>query len=73
MPAKKTAAQTIAADIVTRAKKAVGPMWSRMSPDGHLVEVRSIMCCDMLRTLTPPDHALMLEVHSALVAALLPD
>ena len=73
MPAKKTAAQTIAADIIARARKATGKMWDRMSPDGHLVEVRSIMCCDMLRTLTPPDHGLMLEVHSALVAALLPD
>ena len=72
MPSK-TAAQTIAADILARARRAVGPMWERLSPEGRLVEVRAVLCCDMLRTTEPADHVLMVDVHRTLITTILPE
>ena len=73
MPSK-TAAQTIAADIVTRVQKTLGRhMWERLSPEGRLVDVRAVLCCDMLRTMEPADHALMVDVHRTLITTILPE
>jgi hypothetical protein len=47
--------------------------WDRMSPECRLVEVRAVLCCDMLRTLVPPSHALMVEAHRALITTILPE
>jgi len=64
MAAKKTPADIIAADIIARVQKTIGRhMWERLSPEGRLVEVRSVFCCDMLTSFGPPDHALCVEVH----------
>lgn len=48
-------------------------MWERLSPEGRLVEVRAVLCCDMLRTIEPADHALMVEVHRTLITTILPE
>lgn len=53
---RKTAPQTTeqlatisARDIVAQAKKATGPVWARLSPDGQLTGCRAILCTEMLK------------------------
>lgn len=71
--ATRTAAQTLAADILARVQKLHGRYsWERLSPDSQLVEVRALLCCDMLSRVEAPDHALMVEVHRELITTLLP-
>lgn len=48
--AKKTPAETTATDVVKQAEMACGTSgWNRMAPSGRLVEVRAIICCEMLK------------------------
>lgn len=50
MPANTARLAAVSAkDIIARAKKAAGPMWARLSPDGQMVECKAILCDDMLR------------------------
>ena len=46
-------------------------MWERLSPEGRLV--RAVLCCDMLRTIEPADHAIMVDVHRTLITTILPE
>jgi hypothetical protein len=75
MPAaKKTPAQTVAADIISRVEKTIGRFtWDRMSPECRLVEVRAVFCCDMLTNFGAFDHALCVEVHRVIITTLLPE
>jgi hypothetical protein len=74
MSTSATTFATIAADIVSRVQKTLGRhMWERLSPEGRLVEVRAVLCCDMLRSMVPADHNLMIEVHRTLITTILPE
>jgi hypothetical protein len=64
---------TAARDIVSRAEKAVGPMWDRLSPAGRMVECRAILCIDMLRSRSPTDdREWWLFVNARIINIVLP-
>lgn len=64
---------TAARDIVSRAQKAAGPMWDRLSPAGHMVECRAILCMDMLRSRSATDdREWWLSVNARIINIILP-
>lgn len=73
MTAKRDPATVAALAIIARAQKAVGKMWDRMTPDGRIVECRSILCCDMLnKAAADAPNAWWQSVHGAIIVAIYP-
>lgn len=67
-----TFARTSARDIVARAKKAAGPMWNRLAPEGQLVETKAILCDDMLRDRAGTTLEWWLAVQRAVMDIIIP-
>ena len=66
-------AAVAAKDIVTRAHRAAGPFWDRLSPDGRMVECKAILCDEMLRDRSGTDLAWWLAVQRAVINTIIPE
>lgn len=78
MPVTNTAetarlAAISARDIVARARKAAGPMWTRLASEGQLVETKAILCDDMLRDRAGAGLDWWLAVQRAVLNIIIPD
>ena len=71
--ATKDFAATSAKDIIARAKKAAGPMWQRLAPEGRMVECKAILCDDMLRDRSGTAQEWWLAVQRAVINTIIPE